>query len=172
MLSKKKLQGPRWAHTPWSQMSKRLGNRRDCIITHEFINHTRNSWWTTIMYLLTALSSFPCDSDGKEFTCSAGDLGLIPELGRSPGEGKGYPVQYSGLENSMDCIVHGVAKSRTRMRNLHFTSKRLACFVSYWEWWERGATPTSTVQIVFYLKEISGKGKLSSILDTMLRHLC
>ena len=43
-----------------------------------------------------------------------GDLGLIPGLGRSPGEGKGYPLQYSGLENSMDCIVHGVAKSQTR----------------------------------------------------------
>ena len=45
--------------------------------------------------------------------CNAGDLGLIPGLGRSPGEGKGYPLQYSGLENSMDCLVHGVAKSRT-----------------------------------------------------------
>ena len=43
----------------------------------------------------------------------AGDLGSIPELGRSSGEGKGYPIQYSGLENSMDCITHGVAKSRT-----------------------------------------------------------
>ena len=50
---------------------------------------------------------------GKESTCNVGDLGLIPGLGRSPGEGKGYPLQYSGLENSMDCIVHGVSKSRT-----------------------------------------------------------
>ena len=49
----------------------------------------------------------------KESVCNAGDLGLIPELGRSPGEGKGYLLQYSGLENSMDCIVHGAAKSRT-----------------------------------------------------------
>ena len=47
---------------------------------------------------------FPCGSAGKESTCSAGDLGSIPELGRSPGEGKGYPLQYSGLENSMDCL--------------------------------------------------------------------
>ena len=76
---------------------------------------------------------FLCGSAGKESTCNAGDLGSIPGLGRSPGEGKGSPLQYSGLENSMDCIVHGVAKSRTRMRNLHFTSKRLACFVSYCE---------------------------------------
>ena len=57
---------------------------------------------------------FPGDSAGKESpavweTC----LGSVPGFGRSPGEGKGYPLQYSGLENSMDCIVHGVAKSRT-----------------------------------------------------------
>jgi len=56
---------------------------------------------------------FPCGSAGKESTCNVGDIGLIPELGRTPREGKGYPLQYSGLENSMDCIVHGVAKSRT-----------------------------------------------------------
>ena len=44
---------------------------------------------------------------GKESTCHAGDLGSIPELERSPGEGKGYPLQYSGLENPMDCMVQG-----------------------------------------------------------------
>ena len=54
---------------------------------------------------------FPCSSAGKESTCNAGDLGSIPGLGRVSGEGKGYPRQYSGLENSMDCMVHGVAKS-------------------------------------------------------------
>ena len=53
---------------------------------------------------------FLCGSAGKESACNVGDLGLIPGLGRSPEEGKGYPLQYSGLENSMDCIVHGVAK--------------------------------------------------------------
>ena len=61
--------------------------------------------------LIIALG-FPCGSAGKESTCSMGDLGLIPGLGRSPREGKGYPLQYSGLENSIDCIVHGVAKVR------------------------------------------------------------
>ena len=50
---------------------------------------------------------FPRGSAGKESACNVGDLGSIPELGRSPGEGKGYPFQYSGLENSMDCVVHG-----------------------------------------------------------------
>ena len=54
-----------------------------------------------------------CGSAGKESACNAGDLGSIPRLGRSPGEGKGYPLQYSGLENSTDCIVHGVTKSQT-----------------------------------------------------------
>ena len=58
---------------------------------------------------------FPDSSVGKESTCNAGDPGLIPGLGRSPGEGKGYPLQYSGLENSMDCIVHRVSKSRTQL---------------------------------------------------------
>ena len=49
----------------------------------------------------------------KASACNVGNLGLIPELGRSPGEGKGYPLQYSDLENSMDCIVHGVAELDT-----------------------------------------------------------
>ena len=49
-----------------------------------------------------------------------GDLGLIPGLERSPGEGRGYPFQYSGLENSMDCIVHGIAKSWARLSDFHF----------------------------------------------------
>ena len=62
---------------------------------------------------------FPCGSAGKESTCNDGDLGSIPELGRSPGEGKGYPLQYSGLVNSMDCIVQGVTKSRTRLSDFH-----------------------------------------------------
>ena len=64
---------------------------------------------------------FPCGSDGEEFICKAEDLGLIPELGRSPGGGKGYPLQYSGLENSMDYAIHGVAKSWTRLSDFHFS---------------------------------------------------
>ena len=49
-----------------------------------------------------------------------GDLGSIPGLGKSPGEGKGYSPQYSGLENSVDCIVHGVAKSQIQLNDIHF----------------------------------------------------
>ena len=63
----------------------------------------------------------PGGSAGKESTCNVGDLGSTPRLGKSPGGGKSYPLQYSGLENSMNCIVHGVAKSQTRLSNFHFT---------------------------------------------------
>ena len=56
---------------------------------------------------------FPDSSVIKESACNAGDPSSVPGLGRSDGEGKGYPVQNSGLENSMDCIVHGIAKSQT-----------------------------------------------------------
>ena len=55
---------------------------------------------------------FPGGSVGKESACNVGDLGLFPGLGRSPGKLKNYPLQYSGLKNSMDCIVHGVQRVR------------------------------------------------------------
>ena len=67
------------------------------------------------------LLGFSCGSAGKESACNVGDLISIIGLGRSPGEGKGYPLQYSGLENSMNCVVHGVAKSQTRLSDFHFT---------------------------------------------------
>ena len=70
-----------------------------------------------LKYVLTL--GFPDSSIGKESACNTGDLGSIAGLGRSPAEGKGYPFQYSGLENSMDCIVHGVAKSWTQLRDFH-----------------------------------------------------
>ena len=62
---------------------------------------------------------FPCGSADKKSACNAGDLGSMAGLGRFPGEGNGYLLQCSGLENSMDCIVHGVAKSQTQLRNFH-----------------------------------------------------
>ena len=67
---------------------------------------------------------FPRGSDGKASACNVGDLGSIPRLGRSPGEGNGNPIQYSGLENPMDggawwAIVHGVTKSRTCLSNFN-----------------------------------------------------
>ena len=72
-----------------------------------------------IGYPTPVFLGFPCGSAGKESTCNA-DLCSVPGLGRSPGEGKGYPLRYSGLENSMDYIVHGVAKSQTQLRNFRF----------------------------------------------------
>ena len=62
----------------------------------------------------------PHSSVGKESAYNAGDLGSIPGLGRSPGIGKGCPLQYSGLENSMDCTVRGVTKSQTQLSDFHF----------------------------------------------------
>ena len=63
---------------------------------------------------------FSGGSAGKESACNAEDVGLIPGLGRSPEEGTGCPLQYSGLENFMDCIVHGVAESQTRSSDSHW----------------------------------------------------
>ena len=74
--------------------------------------------------------SFLCGSDDKESACNAGDLGLIPGLGRSTGGGHGYPLQYSGLENSMDCIVHGITKSWTWLSHFHFHM----CFMHIVTW--------------------------------------
>ena len=79
---------------------------------------------------------FPYGSVGKESTCNMGDLGSVPGFGRYPGERKGYPLQYSDLENSMDCIVHGVAKSQTQ-------SERLS--LSYLDQGERNLCPKSQV---------------------------
>ena len=67
------------------------------------------------------LLGLPPGSVGKESVCNAEDLGSIPGLGRSPGEGKGYPLQYSGLEISMDYTLRGVTKSRTQLNDFHFS---------------------------------------------------
>ena len=73
-----------------------------------------------ILETVSVAVGFPGGSDSKESACNVGDLGSIPGLGRSPGEGNGYPLQYSGLENPKDCIVHGVAKSQTGLSDFHF----------------------------------------------------
>ena len=68
----------------------------------------------------SSILGLPGGSAGKRSVCNAGDLGLIPRLGRSPGEGKAYPLQNTDLENSTDCIVHGVANSQRRLSDFHF----------------------------------------------------
>ena len=73
-------------------------------------------------HTLAVFQGFPDSSIGKESAYNAGDPGSIPGLGRSAGEGKGYPLQYSGLRNSINCIVHGAAKSQTQLSDFHFTS--------------------------------------------------
>ena len=67
-----------------------------------------------------SLLGFPDSSVGKKSTCNAGDPGSIPGLGRFPRERESYPLQYSGLDNSMDGISHGVAKNRTQLSDFHF----------------------------------------------------
>ena len=76
---------------------------------------------SSISQLSLLCEGFPCGSASKESACNVGDLGLIPGLERSPGGGKGYPLQYSGLENSMDCSppdssVHGILQARILVR--------------------------------------------------------
>ena len=87
-----------------SPISKK-GNAKECSNYHTIapISHASKGM----------LRDFPGGTVVKNPPASAGDMGSIPGLGRSPGEGKGYPLQYSGLENFMDCIVHGVTKSQT-----------------------------------------------------------
>ena len=75
-------------------------------------------WLVFILKLI--FLSFPCGSARKEFACNVGNWGSIPGLGRFPGERKCYPLQYSVLENSTDCIVHGVTKSWSRLSDFHF----------------------------------------------------
>ena len=94
------------------------------LITAAHLQYRRpwlDSWVRKIRWLPTPVFLGFCGgSAGKESACIVGDLGSIPGFGRSPREGKGYPLQYSGLENSMDCIVQGVAKSQTRLSDFHF----------------------------------------------------
>ena len=78
---------------------------------------------TMVLFGLSLKISYPLFwgfPAGKESACKAGDLSSIPGLGRASGEGKGYPLQYSGLGNSMDCVVQGVTKSRTQLSDFHY----------------------------------------------------
>ena len=94
------IKNPLQCRRPWlASWIKKIPWRRDSLPTPVFLG-------------------FPGGSAGKESACNAGDLGSTPGLGRSPGEGKGYPLQYCGLEISMDCIVHGVAKSQAQLSKL------------------------------------------------------
>ena len=119
---------------------------------------TTPSWLSgslrSFLYSSDLSEGFPYGSAGKESTCNVGDLGSIPGLGRSPGEGKGYPLQYSGLESSTDCIVHGVAKSWTRLSDFHYLSESMLgkneSIINCWK------TATCTWKELLYSNWLSG----------------
>ena len=96
-----------------------------CTISYFYAEYFHVSIYFAIQEIIDTLhgkTGFPCGSADRESACNVGVLGLNPGLGRSPGEGKGYQLQYPCLENSTDCLVHGVAKSQTRLSNFHFTT--------------------------------------------------
>ena len=81
----------------------------------------KESWVRKIHWRrIPVFLGFPCGLAGKESAYNEGNLGSVPGLGRSPGEWKGYPLQYSGLENSMDYTVHRITKSGTQLSDFHF----------------------------------------------------
>ena len=95
--------------TLFTGLNQQLIENLECI--------TLPAWWWFYLYVYLPTpwyQGFPDSSVGKESACNARDPGLIPGSGRSSGAGKGYPLQYPGLENSVDYIVHGVIKSQTR----------------------------------------------------------
>ena len=95
-------------------------------------------WFQLIVFYNTPfrMKGFPDSSVGNESACNAGDPSSIPGSGQSAGEGIGYPHQYSGLENSMDYTVHGVAKSQTRLSDFHFHFLEWKIIQMWYDQWE------------------------------------
>ena len=96
---------------------------------------------------------FPDSSVGKESACNAGDPGLIPGSGRSTGEGIGSPLQCSGLENSMDCIVHGVTKSLKQLSDFLFHLKVIS--QGLWIQGEKELKPFFAINLAHFLFKFS-----------------
>ena len=115
------------SESEFAQSCPTLSDPMDCSLPGSSIHgifQARVLEWGAITFSdrlpISVFLGFPCGSAGKETPCNVGDLGSIPGLGRSPGEGKGYPLQYSSLENSMDYIVCGVEKSWTQLSDFPF----------------------------------------------------
>ena len=106
----------------WASLVAQLVKNLPAMQETWFDPWVRKILWRRERLYTPVFLGFPGGSGGKESACSVGDLVSTPGLGRSPGKGKGYPLQYSGLGNSMDCIVHGVAKSWTRLSDFQFIS--------------------------------------------------
>ena len=89
-------------------------------------------WLGCLFWGIKDHEGFPGGSAGKESACNVGDLSLMPGLGRFPVEGNGYLLKYSGLENSMDCIVHRVAKSQTQLSDFHSLTQASWAVCKFW----------------------------------------
>ena len=108
-------------HTVWNFLVAQLVKNPPVCRRPWFNFWVRKICWRRDRLPTPVFLGFSGGSGGKESAYNEGDLGLIPELERYPREGKGYPLQYSGLGNSMDCIVHGVTKSQTQISDFHFS---------------------------------------------------
>ena len=111
---------------PWTEEPRGLQSLGSHRVRHGWATNNNNELfvgkirWRRVGLPTPVFLGFPSGSAGKESTCNEEDLGLIPRLRRSPGEGTGYTLQYSGLENSMDYMVHEVAKSQTWLSDFYF----------------------------------------------------
>ena len=99
--------------------SSSVGKESACNAGNPFDSWVRKIYWRRDKLPTQIFLGFPSGSAGKESARNTGDLGSIPGLGRSPGEGTVYPLQYSGLENSMDYIAYGLTQSQTRLSDFH-----------------------------------------------------
>ena len=114
---------PMWrANSPEKTLTlgKTEGRRRRGRQRMRWLDSNTDSLDINVSKLQEIVQGFPDSSVGKESACNEGDPRSIPGSGWSPGEGKGYPLQYFGLENSKNCIVHGVAKRWTWLSDFHF----------------------------------------------------
>ena len=131
----------------WTSLMAQLVKNTPTMKENRFNSWVRRIHWRRARLPIPVFLGFPCGSAGKESAYKVGgDLDSFPGLGRSPGEGKGYPLQYSGLENSMDWIVPGVSKSQIQLSNFHFHFARMwnecSCMIVWtffgiallWDW--------------------------------------
>ena len=131
-----------WTRLKW--LSSSSSSSSSSSVAKELVNCRRprfDSWvgkihWRRDRLPIPIFLGFPGGSVGKESTCNAGDLGSIPGLGRSPGKGKGHLLQYFGLENSMDCIVHGVTKNQTQLSDFHFFTFQFGYAFKFEKHWQ------------------------------------